>query len=143
MKLQIKNASVSLNGNTILEEINFEINDGEHIAIVGRNGSGKTTFLRAIENNDMFSEGIWEEKFQINKIGTFTIGYMKQVEFDNENLTLLEEIEKSFSNLINMEKKLNTYVEQMSKNNSDKIINEYTNLQESFKLQGGYSYKKE
>ena len=143
MKLQIKNASVSLNGNTILEEINFEINDGEHIAIVGRNGSGKTTFLRAIENNDMFSEGIGEEKFQINKIGTFTIGYMKQVEFDNENLTLLEEIEKSFSNLINMEKKLNTYVEQMSKNNSDKIINEYTNLQESFKIQGGYSYKKE
>ncbi len=143
MKLQIKNASVSLNGNTILEEINFEINDGEHIAIVGRNGSGKTTFLHAIENNDMFSEGIGEEKFQINKIGTFTIGYMKQVEFDNENLTLLEEIEKSFSNLINMEKKLNTYVEQMSKNNSDKLINEYTNLQESFKLQGGYSYKKE
>lgn len=143
MKLQVKNASVSLNGNTILEEVNFEINDGEHIAIVGRNGSGKTTLLRALEDNEMFSEGVGEDKFQITKIGTYSIGYMKQVDFENEELTLLEEIEKSFKKLIDMEKKLATYVKKMNENNSDKLIKEYTDLQESFKLLGGYSYKKE
>ena len=106
MKLQVKNASVSLNGNTILEEVNFEINNGEHIALVGRNGAGKTTLLRALENNDMFDEGVGEEKFQINKMGTFNIGYMKQVDFEDESITLLEEIQKPFKNLIDMEKKL-------------------------------------
>lgn len=143
MKLQIRNAAVSLNGNTILEEVNFEVNDGEHIAIVGRNGSGKTTLLRALEDNEMFSEGVGEDKFQINKIGTYHIGYMKQVDFENEELTLLEEIEKSFKNLIDMEKRLAVFVEKMNENNTDKLIKEYTDLQESFKLLGGYSYKKE
>ncbi len=143
MKLQVKNASVSLNGNTILEEINFEINDGEHIAIVGRNGAGKTTLLRALADNEMFDEGVGEEKFQINKIGTFSIGYMKQVEFENEELTLIEEIEKSFKSLIDMEKRLASYVKKMNENNTDELIKQYTDLQESFKLLGGYSYKKE
>ena len=137
MKLQVKNASVSLNGNTILEEVNFEINDGEHIALVGRNGAGKTTLLRALENNDMFDEGVGEEKFQINKMGTFNIGYMKQVDFEDESITLLEEIQKPFKNLIDMEKKLSWYVEKMNENNSDKSIKEYTDLQETFKLLGG------
>lgn len=143
MKLQVKNASVSLNGNTILEEVNFEINDGEHIAIVGRNGAGKTTLLRALENNEMFDEGVGEDKFQINKVGTFSIGYMKQIEFDDENITLLEEIQKPFKKLIDMENKLSWYVEKMNTDNSDKTIKEYTDLQETFKLLGGYSYKKE
>ena len=143
MKLQVKNASVSLNGNTILEEVNFEINDGEHIALVGRNGAGKTTLLRALENNDMFDEGVGEEKFQINKMGTFNIGYMKQVDFEDESITLLEEIQKPFKNLIDMEKKLSWYVEKMNENNSDKSIKEYTDLQETFKLLGVNSYKKE
>ena len=43
MNISIKNASVTLSGNTILEYINFDIKDHDHIAIVGRNGAGKTT----------------------------------------------------------------------------------------------------
>ncbi len=143
MHLSIKNAAISINGKTILEEINFEIKNNEHIGIVGRNGVGKTTFLRAIIDNTLFESGIGEEKFVINKIGNYKIGYLKQIDFDDEENTLLREIEKPYQNLIKMAKKIDDYLKEMEKNNDPKIIMEYTNLLEDYKLQGGYSYQKE
>lgn len=143
MKLTITNGSITLNGNTILECVNLDINSGDKIAIVGRNGAGKTTLIKGIIDNSLFDEGIGEEKFSINKIGTFDIGYLKQIDFEDETITLLDEVKKSFQELINMENKMNKLVELMNTNNSDKLIKEYTDLQERFKLLGGYSYKKE
>lgn len=143
MKISIKNGAVTLAGNNILEQIDFEIKDNEHIAIVGRNGAGKTTFLKALIDPDLLEEGIGEEKLQITKIGNPHIGYLKQIEFDDESVTLLSEIRSSFSSLVAMEEKLNRYVEMINKKTDDKLINEYTNLQEQFKLLGGYSYQKE
>lgn len=143
MKLCIRNASVTLNGNTILEEVNLDIKDNDHIAIVGRNGAGKTTLLKALVDNDLFDMGIGEEKFSISEIGKYNIGYLKQIDFEDENITLLDEVRKSFKSIIDMEKKLSLLVEEMNKVNSSKIIKEYTDLQERFKLLGGYSYQKE
>lgn len=143
MNIKIRNASVTLGINTILEEVNLDINDHDKIAIVGRNGAGKTTLLKAIINNDLFDEGVGEEKFSIIKQGKFNIGYLEQISFSNEEETVINEIKKSFSKLINMEKRLEELVSEMNKNNDDKLINEYTNLLEDFKIQGGYSYQKE
>ena len=143
MKLTITNGSITLSGNTILECVNIDINSGDKIAIVGRNGAGKTTLVKGIIDTSLFDEGIGDEKFSITKIGTFDIGYLKQVDFEDENITLLDEVRKSFQELINMENKMNRLVEEMNTNNSDKLIKEYTDLQERYKLLGGYSYKKE
>ena len=137
MNLTIRNGSVTIQGNTILEMVNFEINDGEHIAIVGRNGAGKTTLLKAIIDNEMFDEGVGEEKFSITKIGKYNIGYMSQITFDDEDITLLSEIEKSFKDLIDLEKRINELSKDMHN------IDEYTNALENFKYLGGYTYKKE
>ena len=103
MKLTITNGSITLNGNTILECVNLDINSGDKIAIVGRNGAGKTTLIKGIIDNSLFDEGIGEEKFSINKIGTFDIGYLKQIVLEDETITLLAEVMKSFQDLINME----------------------------------------
>ncbi len=143
MKLSIRNASVTLDGNTILESVNFDICDHEHVAIVGRNGTGKTTFLKALIDQDLFEEGIDEEKFSINKIGNFSVGYLSQVDFEDENRTLLEELLKPYQYLLDMEKKLNKLVIKMEKDNSEKLIKEYTDLEHNFKMNNGYGYKKE
>ena len=89
MNYKIINGSVSFGADTILEEINLEIKDKDKIAIVGRNGAGKSTLLNSIINNNMLEEGIGEEKFNIYKQGNPNIGYLKQINFENSNLTML------------------------------------------------------
>lgn len=143
MKYSIKNGSVTLSGNTILEEVNFEVNSREHIAIVGPNGAGKTTLLNAIINPELFDEGIGEDKFTITKIGEFNIGFLKQIEFKDGGELLIDIVREPFKELINMEKRIQNLVEEMNTNNSNELIKKYTETLENFKLLGGYSYKKE
>ena len=76
MYLKITNAGVSINEKTILEEINLEIKEKSHIAVIGRNGAGKTTLLKALINNDLFENGVGEDKFNIFVSGKFEIGYL-------------------------------------------------------------------
>lgn len=143
MKYMIRNASVTLAGNTILEEVNFEVNTNEHIAIVGPNGAGKTTLLKALIDPNMFDAGIGEDKFTITKIGEFSIGYMKQIDFKDESMTLLEVVLSPFKHLIDMDKKIQQLVIEMNKSNNDELIKKYTDMLENYKLLGGYTYKKE
>ena len=103
MKYSIRNGSVTLSGNTILEEVDFEVNSREHIAIVGPNGAGKTTLLNAIINPELFDEGIGDEKFNITKIGEFNIGFLKQIEFKDDRELLIDIVREPFKELINTE----------------------------------------
>lgn len=86
MNYRITNGSVSYGAETILEEINFEVKGSEKVAIVGRNGCGKSTLLKAIVNNELLEEGIGEEKFNIYKEGNPVIGYLKQIELEDDNV---------------------------------------------------------
>ena len=94
MNYRITNGSVSYGAETILEEINFEVKGSEKVAIVGRNGCGKSTLLKAIVNNELLEEGIGEEKFNIYKEGNPVIGYLKQIEFEDDNVKMIDEILK-------------------------------------------------
>lgn len=143
MNYKIVNGGVSYGAETVLEEINFEIKEKDKIAIVGKNGSGKTTLLKAIINNEMLEEGIGETKFGVYKQGTPVIGYLKQIEFENSNNTFLQEILKSYGDILNLENKINKLQEQLKNETSDKLIKEYTESLERFELIGGYTYKKE
>ena len=100
MNYQIVNGSVSYGAETILEEINFEIKGKQKVAIVGRNGCGKSTLLKAIINNELLSEGISTEKFNVYKEGCQNIGYLEQINFENDQNTMLEEILKEYQEII-------------------------------------------
>ena len=126
MNYKIVNGSVSYGAETILEEINFEIKEKDKIAIVGRNGCGKSTLLNAIIDNSMFEEGIEEEKFNIYIQGSPTIGFLKQMDFQDSSKTLLEEILKVYAPILNLENKITKLANDMQNNSNQKNIKEYT-----------------
>ena len=142
MKYVIKNGAVSINGETILESINLEINEKSHIGIVGKNGAGKTTLLRSIVDNSLLEEGTDETHFQIIKQGNPSIDYLKQIELNDSN-TMLEEVRKPFKDIIKMENRLEELVQEMNTKDDIKLVEEYTSLEDKFKNNGGYTYKKE
>ncbi len=143
MNYRITNGAVSFGVDTILEEINFEVKGKEKVAIVGRNGSGKSTLLKAIVNNDLLSEGIGQEKFNIYKEGSPQIGYLKQIDFDDDNITMLDEILKVYKDIITIENKMENIVKEMQIHSSEELAKEYSKLQDRFELLEGYTYKKE
>lgn len=143
MEYKIINGAISFGSNTILEEINFEIKNNDKIAIVGRNGCGKTSLLRALVDNEMLETGLGNTDLQVIKIGKPTIGYQEQHSFSDLNVTLLDEILKVYSSIIKLEEKIKRLEKEMESSLTAKIIEDYTNALEQYKLFGGYEYKKE
>lgn len=143
MNYKIVNGSVSYGADTILEEINFEIKEKDKIAIVGRNGCGKTTLLKAIIDNSMLEQGVGEAKFGVYKQGSTVIGYLKQIQFEDSNILMVDEIRKVYSEIIALEEKISILEKKLQVDSNDKNIKEYTNALERYKLLDGYTYKKE
>ncbi len=143
MNFRITNGSISFGAETILEEINFEVKGKEKVAIVGRNGAGKSTLLNAIINNEMLTEGIGENKFNIYKEGNPKIGYLKQIDFEDDSVTMIDEILKVYQELIDIEKKLESLVIKMNEASSEELAKEYSKTRDRYELLDGYTYKKE
>ena len=143
MEYKIINGAITFGANTILEEINFEIKNNDKIAIVGRNGSGKTSLLKAIVDNDMLETGLGTEDLQVIKIGKPTIGYQQQHAFSDLNVTLIDEILKNYAAIIKLENKIKKLERDLETSATAEMIEEYTNALERYKLIGGYEYKKE
>ena len=143
MNYKIINGAISYGAETILEEINFEIKDKEKIAIVGRNGAGKTSLLKALIDNEMLEEGISEEKFGIYKQGSPKIGYLKQIEFENSSNTMLEEILTVYEPIIKLENKISKLEARLQLESNENIIKSYSEALEKYDFKGGYTYTKE
>lgn len=143
MEYRIRNGAITFGTNTILEEINFEINTNDKIAIVGRNGSGKTSLLKSLIDNDMLETGLALDELKIIKIGKPTIGYQQQHTFTDLNITLIDEILKVYNPIIKLKNKIDKLEKKLDNNATNKIVEEYTNCLENYKLIGGYTYQKE
>ena len=143
MNFKITNGSVEYGAETILEEINIEIKEKEKIAIIGRNGAGKSTLLKAIINNDLLTQGTGEEKFNIYKEGNPVIGYLKQMEFEDDQITMIDEILKIYKPITNLEQKIEQIVEKMQTDKSEELAKEYSKAMDRYEFLDGYTYKKE
>lgn len=152
MLYQINNGAVELGAEVILKKINFEIRDTEKIAVVGRNGCGKTTLLKLIAGELELLKRDSDEDVFIAKAGNPEIGYLKQMAFDDHTITLDEEIRKVFRPILAMQERMDTLLNKIDAVSKSTVMNEelhakeireYTSLQEEFESIGGYYYEKE
>ena len=142
MRIEIINGSVEYDGNTVLSEINFSVSDKEKVALVGRNGSGKTSILKCISGEVPLVSGTGDEKFSFSISGAPKIGYLQQVSL-NDELTFRQEILSAYKDVVELENKLQNLLDKMSENPSDENVGAYSRAMERFENIGGYLYKKE
>ncbi len=143
MQITVTNGSVEYDGVPVLTDVDFEIRDKEKIALVGRNGCGKTTLLKALTGEVSFVKGTGEEDFGMFVSGKPTLGYLKQVSFNDERVTMYEEILSAYSDLIELDEKMKAALSRLQEDSSDEAVKSYSRLHDLFEASGGYTYEKE
>lgn len=137
MKYQINKGAKSFGINTIFENIQFEIRDKEKIAIVGRNGCGKTTLLKVIA-------GIEElEKGDIHKENALSIGYLAQTTFEDESRSAEDELKDAFLGIKDLGKQMQELSKRMETDYSEILLNQYARISNEFEEKGGYTWEAE
>lgn len=143
MLYQISNGAVAFGDDVILHSIDFEIRNTEKIAIVGRNGCGKTTLLKLISGEVVMEKLDSDESAFIAKAGNPEIGYLKQIAFDDPDVTLEQEVRKCFVKMDERKAELARAAAELEHDYSDEKVARYTAMEEAFKDDGGYYYEKE
>ncbi|MDZ7672038.1 MAG: ATP-binding cassette domain-containing protein [Halanaerobiales bacterium] len=127
----------------VLKNFSMSVNKGEKVALIGANGSGKTTIFKIINGDEEFQQGNLSLKNDIS------IGLLDQEpEFDLNN-NIYQELLTVFSHLKELEKKLKSYEKKISsfdKDNDNKqkldvLMEEYSQLSHKYEINGGYEYE--
>lgn len=143
MRYQIRHALVQFGADVILQDVNFEVHDNEKIAIVGRNGCGKTTLLKLIAGDIQMNNPDSDEECGITMAGKQEIGFLRQVNFDDKEITVEEEIKKVFAPIFACEKRMNELEEQMKTSDDRQLMGEYDHLQRQMEALRGYSWQQD
>ncbi len=138
VQISIKDGIAELSGNTILSSINMEINTQSHIAVIGRNGCGKTTLLRLLSGEIAPAN---RECMAVS--GKASIGKLDQMTFADDSVTLLSEIRSAYSEILDMKSALECMLLQMETDSSEGLIEEYSALLDRFTNAGGFYFEKE
>lgn len=131
MQLKAENITKTLGGNTIFTNLSFEVNTGERVAIVGRNGCGKTTLFKVLAGIESLDEG------RIVKAKGQTIGYLHQIPNFKE-IKVFDVLSQAFTKLHEMKERLSALEQKMAIDLSDKVLAQYGEVLEQYQVAGGY-----
>ena len=135
IEIELNNIKKNYGLKNVLDGVSFEIKTGEKIALIGDNGSGKSTILKIISGEEK------EDSGKVNIRKEAEIGYLKQV-YPNENDSIVVEeyLKRSFKKYFDMEKRLKELeVLMLDENqNIENLIKRYGRLQEEYITLGGY-----
>ncbi len=130
---------VSYGAHDVFSNLSFDIPPGAKIALVGPNGSGKTSLLRVLARIDRLSAG------QVHWARGLTIGFLPQIPDLPDEGTLWEEMLKVFERLLRQAEELRQLEVLMARPDArqDGVMERYGRAQEAFELAGGYTYELE
>lgn len=137
MLYQVSNGSKYFGAEEVFENVQFEIKGTEKIAIVGRNGCGKTTFLKCMCGEETFDKGV------ISKPNILSIGYLSQKVLTDEDITVEEELKKIYAPIFALKEQMNDLENQMAIDPTEKVLEKYAAVQEQFELNNGYNWEAE
>ena len=143
MRYQIRHALVQYGADTILEDVDFEIRDNEKIAVVGRNGCGKTTLLKLINGDIHMNNLDSDEACGIYMAGKQRIGFLHQISFPEGGITVEEEIKKAFAPIFACEARMKEIEEGLQAGHDSALLNEYDSLQKRMEALRGYTWRQD
>lgn len=138
MLLNVEHLYKYFNGQALLKDINFTVEDREAVGLIGINGCGKSTLLNIItgsEGYDKTPEGLGS----VNIAGKASIGFLKQNSGLNSELTIGEEMKNAFAPLLETLDKMIVLEKKMADGRDiDSISHEYAELSSYFEARDGY-----
>lgn len=141
--VSINNLSVEFSAKSLFDNISYVINRKDKIALVGKNGAGKSTMLKIIAGLQQPTSG------NVAMQQDVTIGYLPQQMEVSDTLTVIEEVRKAFSHIDQMRQKLQQYTDQLSSRTDydsaeyHQLIEKMTSLSERIGMESPESYEAE
>ena len=132
--VRLENVSKLFSGEPVLSEVNLRIEEGERIALIGRNGTGKTTLFRLIVGDTEPDSGV------IECMRRARIIYLEQIPQAAPGTTVMEIALTPFAELLQMEEQLHALELKMA-DGSEAALAAYGEYQHEFTLKGGYEFR--
>jgi len=143
MLIEIRHGAISYGARTVLSDINFMIKNTEKIAVVGRNGCGKSKLINLKAGNLELDRRDKGAHPSLSRRSGLTAGYLRQEAFEDDSVTLEEEVKKAFQPILDTKARLDALLVQMETDATTDLIQEYVDLLARFEHMGGYEYEKE
>ncbi|HET3497089.1 TPA: ABC-F family ATP-binding cassette domain-containing protein [Streptococcus pneumoniae] len=136
--LQANKIERSFAGEVLFDNINLQVDERDRIALVGKNGAGKSTILKILVGEEEPTSG------EINKKKDISLSYLAQdSRFESEN-TIYDEMLHVFNDLRRTERQLRQMELEMGEKSGedlDKLMSDYDRLSENFRQAGGFTYE--
>ena len=143
MQINVSNVAVEYDGTPVIYQADFVIHENEKIALIGRNGCGKTTLLKVLTGEVECQKGEDDAPYGVFTSGNPVIGFLKQTSNDDKSKTMLDEILEAYSDLLGIEADMESALSALQTDSCDQNVKRYSRLCEQFEREGGYTYKKE
>ncbi len=130
-----QNVVKEFNGEPLFDPISFQIQDKDSIALIGPNGTGKSTLIK------LLIKKLEPDAGKIVVGSNYKIGYLSQEVITSMDNTLYQEAILVFDSLIKMEENLTKLCSDLAQNYSDAKAKQYSSFEENFTKLGGYEYK--
>src|SRR5574344_1266004 len=134
--LSVQNIVKEYNGEALFDPVSFRVDQKERIALIGPNGTGKSTILKIIAGVEEESSG------QVVMGKEYTFGYLSQEVIKDLNHTLWEEVDLAFSHIKDIKAKMDEVCQKMADHPDDAgLVKYYSELETKFSSLGGYDYE--